>query len=166
MIFDMYRKDDIERIRKILEGNVVGLTSGCWDLIHEMHLQYLIRCRRLCDILIVGVDSDDLVRSMKGPKRPNINEYSRARMIDALKYVDFTYIMGEVKDFGIIVEALGVNKIFKNDVFKDKKVKVEGAKHAQLIIVPDIALISSTSEIINVISNNEKRGPGRPPKRK
>ena len=41
---------------KTLEGQRVGLTSGCFDLLHFYHLHYLLRCHALCDVLLVGVD--------------------------------------------------------------------------------------------------------------
>lgn len=73
-----------------LEGKVVGLTSGCFDLVHFYHLRYLERCKSLCDILIVGVDSDLLVYANKN-KYPVIPEHHRLTMIDALKCVDIAF---------------------------------------------------------------------------
>jgi D-beta-D-heptose 7-phosphate kinase/D-beta-D-heptose 1-phosphate adenosyltransferase len=149
MIFNSYNAGQIEGVLDTLGGKTVGLTSGCFDMFHRLHLEYLIRCRRKCDILIVGVDSDDLVRATKGPSRPIIDEYSRSLMVDSTVYVDFTFIMDDVKNFGRIVRELGVAKIFKNDAFIGKT--VEGGEKAELVIIPDIVPTFSTSDIIESI---------------
>jgi len=106
--------DDLHFVRRGAPANAkIGLTSGCFDLVHYMHLVYLERCRRLCDVLVVGVDSDDLVRRVKGPKRPMIPEVQRQAMVNALKCVDATFIMGSVEDFEYVVRSLQVSYVFK-----------------------------------------------------
>jgi cytidyltransferase-like protein len=57
------------------EGYIVGMTSGVFDVIHAGHLLYLKECRKHCDILVVGVDSNDVVQMTKGPQRP-FNDFS------------------------------------------------------------------------------------------
>ncbi|RLT75601.1 hypothetical protein D7V95_13085 [bacterium J10(2018)] len=57
------KPQDIVNLR--VGGKIVGVTSGCFDLLHFYHLRYLERCRALCDFLIVGVDSDILVHANK-----------------------------------------------------------------------------------------------------
>jgi len=65
MILDLCNPADVEIFQRGTASAIVGITSGCFDLTHNYHLNYFLRCRRLCDILIVGVDSDDLVRKTK-----------------------------------------------------------------------------------------------------
>lgn len=147
------RSNDLRVLRAGLpKGAKVGVTSGCFDLFHYLHLVYLERCARLCGpggALIVGVDSDDLVRSVKGPNRPNIPETHRQAVVDALKCVTATFIMGSVADFGQAVSDSGADFIFKNDAFKDRE--VEGAGLAKVVIVPDIDMPDSTSKIVQQI---------------
>ena len=59
----------LRRFRRTARGRV-GLTSGVFDLFHRGHRNYLLACRRQCDVLLVGVDADALVRRRKGPSRP------------------------------------------------------------------------------------------------
>lgn len=66
---------------------VRGLTSGCFDLCHVGHILYLQRCKLLCDELIVGVDSDELVRKTKGPRRLIISENERLDLVRNLGFV-------------------------------------------------------------------------------
>ena len=70
-------------------GKVVGFTNGCFDLLHPGHLQSFERARALCDVLIVGLNTDASIRRLKGPGRPVNNEASRAAMLAALKTVDY-----------------------------------------------------------------------------
>ena len=67
---------------------IVGMTSGCWDLLHASHLYYLDRCKEQCDRLIVGVDSDQLVKDNKGPHRPIHSEIHRLDLVWRLDKVD------------------------------------------------------------------------------
>lgn len=133
-----------------LEGKVVGLTSGCFDLLHFYHLRYLERCKALCDILIVGVDSDLLVYSNKN-KYPVIPEHHRLSMIDALKCVDVTFKMDSLKD--LINKFPLANKLFKNgnSIYGEE---VKTSSNLELVIVPDIEEVNSTTNLISKIKNN------------
>lgn len=134
-----------------LEGKVIGLTSGCFDLLHFYHLRYLERCKVLCDILIVGVDSDLLVHANKN-KYPVIPEHHRLSMIDALKCVDITFKMDSLKD--LINKFPLSNKLFKNGTsIYGEEVKI--SSNLELVIVPDIEEVSSTTNLISKIKNNK-----------
>ncbi len=67
---------------------VLGFTNGCFDLIHPGHVQYLEDCRRQCDFLILGLNSDKSVASIKGPSRPVQDEDARARVLLGLRSID------------------------------------------------------------------------------
>jgi cytidyltransferase-like protein len=149
VIFDLKSDTDLALLRAALKGKVVGLTSGCFDLFHHLHLVYLLRCRRLCEVLIVGVDSNDLVSTRKGPGRPLVPEHQRVAIVSALSCVHSAFIMGSVADFGAAVDKLDVRIIFKNQAFAGRE--VFGADHARLVIIPDVAEPSSTSQLIEQI---------------
>ncbi len=129
----------------------VGLTSGCFDMIHYHHLTYLERCRNMCDVLIVGIDSDMLVRESKGPDRPKISENRRMRMVDALKVVDIVFIMNHLDDWVRMVDDMQPHKIFKNEDFDDVDVHI--GKRGKIIRVPDIKEVSSTTQLIKNIKS-------------
>lgn len=152
MILNLNRKSDVIAVAAASQGKVVGLTSGSYDLFHHMHLVYLRRCRQLCDFLIVGVDSDYLVRATKGSERPKVPEHQRVDIVSALDCVDVAFVLGTVEDFGRAVVELCVNRIFKNDSFKPEEIL--GHEHAEVVLIPDVIQCSSTTEIIEQI----KRG--------
>lgn len=131
---------------------IVGLTSGCFDLVHFGHVDYLGRCRALCDRLIVGVDSDAMVRRAKGPERPIIPELERLEMIRNLAPVDVACLLTDLGDLDRIVRQFRVQKMFKHQGFAHMNDVVGvGPGGAELVIVPDIPGLVSTSEIIRRI---------------
>jgi D-glycero-beta-D-manno-heptose 1-phosphate adenylyltransferase len=77
------------------EGRTVVWTNGCFDLLHVGHVRSLQAARALGDVLVVGLNSDDSVRSLKGPGRPVLPAEERAELIAALACVDRVVIFEE-----------------------------------------------------------------------
>lgn len=73
----------------------VGFTSGAFDLLHAGHARYLEHSKQLCDVLVVGVNSDQSVQKLKGDKRPIVSESERAELVAALAVVDYVFIFSE-----------------------------------------------------------------------
>jgi D-beta-D-heptose 7-phosphate kinase / D-beta-D-heptose 1-phosphate adenosyltransferase len=70
------------------QGLRVGFTNGCFDILHRGHVAYLAQARSWCDRLIVGLNSDDSVRALKGEGRPVNDLESRALVLAGLRSVD------------------------------------------------------------------------------
>jgi len=70
------------------DGLTVGLTNGCFDIIHAGHVKLLREAREHCDRLVVAVNSDDSVRRLKGPQRPINTSADRCTVLEALSCVD------------------------------------------------------------------------------
>ena len=66
----------------------IGFTNGCFDLLHPGHVKLFSEARNLCDVLIVGVNTDDSVRRLKGPTRPIQDEMSRVTILSSLTQID------------------------------------------------------------------------------
>lgn len=140
------RRNEVHKLD--LAGKVVGLTSGCFDLLHFYHLRYLEKCRAQCDFLIVGVDSDMLIGKNKN-KTPMIPEHHRMAMVDALKCVDAVFQMDDIRNIENFYPI--ADKVFKNSpVIYGNKVEINSGE-AELIIIPDIEEVYSTTELINKI---------------
>ncbi len=77
------------------DNKKLAVTNGCFDLLHRGHADYLHRARNEADALLVMVNSDASVSSLKGPTRPLVDEYSRAYLLCALECVDAVVIFGE-----------------------------------------------------------------------
>ena len=76
-----------ENALKLHQQKIV-FTNGCFDVLHFGHVHYLLEARKLGDILVVGLNSDDSVRRLKGPARPINGEKERAFVLAALGCVD------------------------------------------------------------------------------
>ncbi len=90
------RKDIISLRKKFKEENKkVVFTNGVFDILHSGHVDYLTKSKSMGDILIVGINSDNSVRNIKGKKRPIISENERAFIISSLKPVDYVTLFDE-----------------------------------------------------------------------
>ena len=76
-------------------GEKVVFTNGCFDILHRGHLTYLAEAAELGDHLIIGLNSDDSVRRLKGSHRPVNGEADRAFMLSALRFVDAVVLFSE-----------------------------------------------------------------------
>src|SRR5213595_3620055 len=76
-------------------GRRVVFANGCCDTLHVGHIRYLEGARREGDILVVGINDDSSVRSLKGPGRPVLDENARALLVAALRPVDYVVLFSE-----------------------------------------------------------------------
>jgi rfaE bifunctional protein nucleotidyltransferase chain/domain len=93
-----------ERARQ--EGKTVVFTNGCFDIIHRGHVYYLERARSLGDLLVVGVNTDQSVRGLKGPERPFVPEDDRAAVVAALASVDLVCLFDEPTPHQLVAACL------------------------------------------------------------
>ena len=84
---------EVERRRA--SGSTIILANGCFDLFHVGHVRYLTAARDLGDVLVVGVNSDDQARRLKGEGRPVMPAAERAELVSALRCVDLVTIFDE-----------------------------------------------------------------------
>ena len=84
------------------QGKRIAFTNGCFDLLHIGHLTYLEQIKRRADILVVAVNSDSSVRGLKGAGRPVVPARERARLVAALKPVDFVTVFPEPTPLNVI----------------------------------------------------------------
>ncbi len=90
------RADLIKVINDRRTENVkIVLANGCFDLFHVGHIRYLEGAKNLGNFLVVGINSDEQVRKLKGENRPFMPEDERAEIISALRFVDFVTIFDE-----------------------------------------------------------------------
>jgi rfaE bifunctional protein nucleotidyltransferase chain/domain len=73
----------------------IVLANGCFDLFHVGHIRYLAGAKELGDILIVGINSDEQVRKLKGNERPFMPENERAEIVSSIRFVDLVTIFEE-----------------------------------------------------------------------
>lgn len=94
------------------EGKRIVFTNGCFDIIHLGHVTYLKKAREYGDILIVGLNSDESVKGIKGDKRPVVPQGERAEVLSSIRYVDFVVIFNEPDPYKTI-EAIKPDVLVK-----------------------------------------------------
>ena len=86
-------------------GKQIVFTNGCFDIIHAGHVRYLTAAKNFGDVLIVGLNSDESVRKLKGSSRPINNQEDRAEVLLGLKAVDHVIFFGESTAEKLIAEV-------------------------------------------------------------
>lgn len=104
-----------------LKGRKVVFTNGCFDLLHVGHVKYLQAARRLGDLLVLGLNSDDSIRRLKGPSRPLIGEEERAHILAALNCIDHVVVFNEDTPLELIT-ALRPDILVKGGDYKPEGV--------------------------------------------
>ena len=133
-------------------GQKIVFTNGCFDIVHLGHIDYLEKARQLGDKLVLGLNSDASVSRIKGPLRPVVNEYSRARLMAALSFVDTVILFDEPTPLQLI-EAIKPDILVKGDDYS-----IETIVGADFVLanggdVKTIALVEgySTTKLIEKI---------------
>lgn len=94
------------------QGLTLGFTNGCFDLLHLGHLHSLEQCKKACDRLIVGLNTDTSIQRLKGENRPIQGEMVRAHVLAALEYVDGVILFEDDTPLNLI-ETLLPDILFK-----------------------------------------------------
>ncbi|KAF0201759.1 MAG: D-heptose-1-phosphate [Bacteroidetes bacterium] len=84
------------------KGQKVVFTNGCFDIIHLGHIDYLAEAAGLGNILVIGLNTDNSTRRLKGPTRPINDENSRAMILASLSFVDAVVLFDEETPYNLI----------------------------------------------------------------
>ncbi|HUC10167.1 MAG TPA: D-glycero-beta-D-manno-heptose-7-phosphate kinase [Stellaceae bacterium] len=133
----------------------VGFTNGCFDLVHPGHLALLRQARAGCDRLIVAINSDESVRSLKGPTRPVQTELARAAVLACFDLVDLVVIFRDPTPIALI-EALRPDVLVKGaDYSLDQVVGAELVQsYGGRVLLAQLSQGFSTSEMIRRINRH------------
>lgn len=105
-----------------MKGDRIVFTNGCFDILHRGHVEYLQEAAALGDRLIIGVNSDASVkRQNKGPERPLNDQYSRAKVLAALRFIDAVVIFDQDTPLELI-KALGPDVLVKGGDWSEDKI--------------------------------------------
>jgi rfaE bifunctional protein nucleotidyltransferase chain/domain len=144
-------------------GTKVVLTQGVYDLLHEGHARYLEAAKSYGDMLVVGVDSDELTKMRKGPNRPIVPQDERVNMLLHLRHVDMVTIREANQDIGELIRLIKPDVLITSSSTQDfKKDLGEGKYNAycgEIVVLPPQATTTTTGRIRNLtIEGAEKLG--------
>ena len=153
--------DDIEIIAKKLhnENKKIVFTNGCFDLMHSGHIASFEQARSFGDVLVVGVNSDESVRRLKGPNRPIIDEKNRMEVIRSLSIVDYVVLFGEDTPLELIKRIIP-DILVKGKDYADKEVVGRDVveSHGGRVELIDLVEGMSTTKIIEKILSVYTKG--------
>ena len=154
MLIDRMKISEIVTSLKA-KGKKIVFTNGCFDILHVGHVRYLKEAKALGDILILGLNSDSSVKSLKGSDRPINNESDRAEVLSALKAIDYVVIFDEKTAENIVGEVkpdiYAKGGDYSIDTLPEAKIVAEhGGKTVLLQLVDG----KSSTNIINKCKEN------------
>lgn len=140
------RADLLSRLGRPRDAKVV-FTNGCFDVLHRGHAEYLAAARALGDVLVVGLNSDDSVRRLKGPDRPVNGEEDRAYLLAALASVDYVTVFGDDTPRDLIAALLPDVLVKGGDYTRETVVGADEVEAAggRVALVPLVPGRSTTS---------------------
>jgi D-beta-D-heptose 7-phosphate kinase/D-beta-D-heptose 1-phosphate adenosyltransferase len=134
-------------------GLKIVLTQGVYDLIHEGHAKYLEAAKKHGDVLVVGIDSDELTRIRKGPDRPIVPEGERINMLIHLRHVDIVTLRDADSDIGDLIRNIKPDVLITSSStkdFTDKMKEVYKDVCGEVITLEPQATTTTTARVRNL----------------
>ena len=151
------RKSIADFVKNLHEaGKTVVATNGCFDILHVGHVRYLQRTKSFADYLVVLLNSDKSVKSIKGEGRPINNESDRAEILTALSCVDFVVIFDEDSPAELLDEikpdVYTKGADYTMETLPERDIMIKNGTKVEFI---DFVQGKSTTNIIDKINNKE-----------
>ena len=131
----------------------IGFTNGCFDIVHVGHLSLFEHLKKQVDYVIVGIDSDRMVKKSKGNDRPINNEKDRKFFLEKIKDVDEVFIFDSHDELRSTLSKIKPNYMLVGSDYRDKE--VIGSEHAELLDFFEVINGYSTTKILQ---NTPTRG--------
>jgi rfaE bifunctional protein nucleotidyltransferase chain/domain len=135
------------------EGKTVVFTNGCFDVLHAGHVAYLAWAREQGDALVLGLNSDESVRKLKGESRPIVPFEERAQLLRALRSVDVVVGFGE-RTPEILLERIRPDVHVKSSQYREDELPertVVLAHGGRIALAPHLAGLSTTDTIARIL---------------
>lgn len=136
-------------------GDTVVFTNGCFDILHAGHIHYLKEAKKLGDRLLIGLNTDRSVQTLKGKTRPINSEISRSTVLKNLSFIDGVTLFEEETPRALIEDILPHVLVKGGDYSVDEVVGADTMKKigGRVVIIPFLEGFS-TSDIITRIRNS------------
>jgi D-glycero-beta-D-manno-heptose 1-phosphate adenylyltransferase len=131
----------------------IVFTNGCFDIIHQGHVDYLIKAAKLGDILIVGLNTDSSVKKNKGANRPVQDQESRAKVLASMYFVTYVVLFDEDTPYELI-KIVQPDFLVKGGDYKPENIvgyDIVKKKGGKVVVIPLVKGYSTTG-IINKLN--------------
>ncbi len=132
----------------------IVFTNGCFDILHAGHVEYLSKGASEGDVLLIGLNSDDSVKRLKGANRPINNQHSRALVLASLSFVNAVVIFDEDTPYELI-KTVQPDILIKGSDYKPEDIvgydilKAKGGEVKTIDLVPGFSTTSVEKKIID-----------------
>lgn len=127
----------------------IVLVGGCFDILHFGHIYFLKKAKKLGDILVVALESDENTKKLKGPKRPIHKQKQRKKMLEALRFVDQVICLPDRPDYEQLVRKVNpqIIAVTSGDPKLKEKRRQAQLVGAKIVVIPKIKTPSTTQII-------------------
>lgn len=143
------------------KNDKIVFTNGCFDILHVGHIEYLKFARKQGDLLVVGLNTDRSVKSLKGPSRPFVSEAERAKMLAALEDVTYVVLFDELTPVELI-KTVKPDALVKGEDWKDAGVvgrEFVESYGGKVVLAPLVEGVSTTNIVSRIINNHSQVKP-------
>lgn len=144
---------EYDKIIELSNKKNVVFTNGCFDILHSGHIKCLQFCKNQGDILVVGLNSDDSIKQIKGPERPINNIDERSTMLSLFDFIDYIIIFSKETPYNIL-KLLKPLKMVKGSDYKMEN--IIGSEFANEVLLFNYIENKSSTSTIDKIKNKSK----------
>ena len=141
--------DEIDKIKKISTKNNIVFTNGCFDILHSAHIELLKFAKNKGHILVVGLNSDDSIKRLKGESRPINDIHERSKILSLFDFIDYIIIFQDDTPLNII-KLLAPDFLVKGSDYNLDN--IVGKEYVKNIIFFDLIQNKSSTCVINKIN--------------
>lgn len=152
---DVLTLEEAIKWRNSLKNRTLAITNGCFDLLHYGHISYLMEASKLADEMLILVNSDESVKSLKGNNRPIINQFERSYILSKIKPVSKVVIFDN-KNCSKELGLLKPDVYFKAGDYNLENINKEEYNtllqcNSKIVFVPFVSNISTTKIIEKIM---------------
>lgn len=141
-----------------LQNKIVVLAGGCFDILHQGHIEFLKKAKEQGDYLLVLLESDEKIQELKGIDRPIHDQKYRAKILASLSTVNYVIILPKLEnnqDYDKLITSLKPDIIAatKGDKYKYHKERQAKIINAKVVEVTDVILNKSTTNLLEILNN-------------
>ena len=134
----------------------VGFTNGCFDVLHRGHFELLKYCKSL-GLVVIGLNSDDSIKTLKGKNRPYFSQQDRKFMLESCKFVDEVIIFDEINPTKIR-ESVSPDVVVRGGEFTADEIRErDGINDNVIVKIFPIVGDKSTTNVIEKIKQNDRK---------
>jgi D-glycero-beta-D-manno-heptose 1-phosphate adenylyltransferase len=140
------------------KGKKIVFSNGCFDILHQGHVDYLSKSADLGDVLVIGVNTDASVHRLKGETRPINDEYSRALLLASLRFVGAVVLFDEDTPYELI-KKIQPDILVKGNDYKPETIvgyDIVTAKGGSVVTIPLVEGYSTSSIERKIVELNRK----------